>query len=259
MARKPKADEHPLRIDHLVETEHKAGVDLAWIVVFGTILCVIAIAFAVPDAMLDRIADTSGLNVNGIIALTTVVPLGATAFAYRRYRDAVGAQRELTHLSLHDGLTGLPNRRHLREVLPEAFRHARRFHTRAAVLFVDLDGFKSVNDTHGHHAGDEVLVAVAGRVRHAVRNSDLVSRVGGDEFVVACPAPCPEEEAVTIAERILTALVAPIRIEAGVVAIGASIGIAVHSDETTLEQLIRKADKALYVAKREEPGRYRVS
>lgn len=249
MARTTKPEPHPLRIEHLVETEHKAGVDLAWIVVFGTILCVLAIAFAVPDAVLDSIADTSGLNVNGVLALTTVVPLGATAFAFRRYRDAVGAQRELTHLSLHDALTGLPNRRHLREVLPEAFKYAKRFHTRSSVLFIDLDGFKSVNDTYGHEVGDRLMVAVGERLVRAAGEDRWVARYAGDEFVVIDPAPTTAEHSARFARELIGIIETPFELGADRIRISASVGLAHGDVSDDPEQVLRDADTAMYDAK----------
>lgn len=156
---------NPLHIDRLVESEHRAGRDLAWLVVTGVVLCGAAMIWRVPDRLLELVDDTSTLDANGVLALVVVLPLAATVFAWRRYRDAVGAQHELAHLSLHDGMTGLPNRRHLREVLPEAFTHARRHNTRAAVMFIDLDGFKAVNDTYGHELGDRLMSAVGDRLR----------------------------------------------------------------------------------------------
>jgi len=252
MARKTKPDPHPLRIDHLVETEHKAGVDLAWIVVLGTFLCVLAIAFAVPDALFDRIADTSGLNVNGVIALITVLPLGATAFAFRRYRDAVRAQRELTHLSLHDALTGLPNRRHLREVMPEAFRYAKRFNTRAGVLFIDLDGFKSVNDTYGHEVGDRLMAAVGERLVRAAGEDRWVARYAGDEFVIIDPAPTTTEHSARFARELIGIIETPFELGADRIRISASVGVAHGDVADDPEDVLHDADTAMYDAKHSE-------
>lgn len=249
MGRQPESSQNALRVDHLVETEHKAGTDLAWIVVFGTILCVLAIAFAVPDAVLDRIADRSGINANGIIALTTVIPLGASVFAFRRYRDAVGAQRELTHLSLHDSLTGLPNRRHLREVLPEAFRVARRHHTKAAVLFIDLDGFKAVNDTYGHEVGDRLMVAVGERLRRTAGDDRWVARYAGDEFVIIDPAPQTAEVAVRFSKDLVGVIETPFELGADQIGISASIGVAFGDITDEPEDVLRDADTAMYDAK----------
>ena len=249
MARKTKPEPHPLRIDHLGETEHQAGVDLAWIVVVGTILCVLAIAFALPDAVLDRVGETSGLNVNGVIALITVAPLGAAAFAFRRYRDAVGAQRELTHLSLHDALTGLPNRRHLRQVLPEAFRQAKRVRTKTGVLFVDLDGFTAVNDTYGHEVGDRLMAAVGERLVRSAGDDRWVARYAGDEFVVIDPAPTSLENSARFARQLVGDIETPFELGADRIRISASIGVAYGDAGDDPDEVLRDADTAMFDAK----------
>jgi diguanylate cyclase (GGDEF)-like protein len=245
-------DSHPLHIEALVESEHRAGTDLAWIVVVAVILSVVAIVFAIPDLLLERVADTSGLNVNGIIALITVVPLGATLFAFRRYRDAVQAQRELTHLSLHDALTGLPNRRHLRMVLPEAFRHARRNHTRAAVLFIDLDGFKAVNDTYGHEVGDRLMVAVGERLSRVAGEDRWVARYAGDEFVIVDPAPTTAEHAVRFARDLIGVIETPFELGEDRIGISASVGLAYGDVSDDPEAVLHDADTAMYDAKHSE-------
>ena len=118
-------NQDPLIVERIVESERRAGLDLAWIVVVGVLLCAGAIYWSVPDSLLERLDSLDRWNVNGILALAVILPLGAAAFALRRYHDAVAAQRELDRLTMHDALTGLPSRRHLREVLPNALRHAR--------------------------------------------------------------------------------------------------------------------------------------
>jgi diguanylate cyclase (GGDEF)-like protein len=251
VAEKP-ADDNPLRIDHLVETEHRAGIDLAWIVVFCAILCVLAIAFAVPETILDRVAYTSGTNTDGLIALVTVVPLGATLFAFRRYRDAVGAQLELAHLSLHDALTGLPNRRHIREVLPEAFRVASRNNTKSAVLFVDIDGFKAVNDTYGHEVGDKLMVAVGERLQREAGADRWVGRYAGDEFVIIDPAPLTTEHATRFARELIETIETPFALDEDQIAISASVGVAFGDVTDNPDSVLRDADTAMYDAKRSD-------
>ena len=248
MARREQ-NPNPLEVNRLVESEHRAGVDLAWVVVIGVVLCVCAIAWKVPDGLLERIDDTNGLNVNGVLALVTVVPLGASVFAWRRYRDAVGAQRELTHLSLHDAMTGLPNRRHLWEVLPEAFAHARRNNTRAAVMFIDLDGFKAVNDTYGHELGDQLMAAVAERLRHAADPGRWVARYAGDEFVVVDPEPTTNEAAARHAAELVALIEMPFQIGEDRISISASVGIAFGDLDSDPEEVLRDADTAMYEAK----------
>lgn len=248
MARRDTHD-NPFEVDLLVESEHRAGVDLAWIVVVAVMLCVVAIAFTVPDQLLAQIEEIENIDVNGVLALTFVVPLGATAFAIRRYRDAKKAQRELSYLSLHDVLTTLPNRRHLREVLPSALVHASRRNTQAAVFFIDLDGFKAVNDTYGHEVGDHLMVAVGGRLQRAAGKERWVARYAGDEFVIIDPAPHTNEHASRFARELVAVVEAPFEIGEDRITISASIGVAFGDVTADPEDLLREADTAMYAAK----------
>ncbi|MEM9465355.1 MAG: EAL domain-containing protein [Actinomycetota bacterium] len=248
MARRSQPD-NPFEVERLVESERRAGVDLAWIVVAAVLLCVVAIAFTVPDQLLDRLEDVENLDVNGVLALVVVVPLGATAFAVRRYRDAIRAQKELQHLSLHDGLTTLPNRRHLREVLPSALVHASRHNTKAAVFFIDLDGFKGVNDTYGHEVGDHLMIAVGGRLLRAAGEDRWVARYAGDEFVILDPDPRTPEQAKRFAAELVTLIEQPFEIGEDRISISASVGIAFGDVTDDAEDLLRDADIAMYAAK----------
>lgn len=242
-------DSSPFEIECLVESEHRAGVDLAWIVVLGVTLCVLAIAFTVPDQLLNRIDDVDELNFNGVLALVFIVPMGASFFALRRYRDAIGAQRQLTHLSLHDALTGLPNRRHLREVLPSSFLHARRNNTKAAVFFIDLDGFKVVNDTYGHEVGDELMKAVAERLQRMCEPDRWAARFAGDEFVLIDPLPHTHEAAERFAIDVVAAIETPFELGEDQISISASIGVAFGDVTDDPDEILRDADAAMYDAK----------
>ena len=159
-------------------------------------------------------------------------------------------QREmlLAHDALHDPLTGLLNRAGLREHVDIAWT-ARNVDTPMAILFGDLDGFKHVNDTLGHDAGDEVLVHVAQRLRTAVRADDVVTRWGGDEFVILCPAIASVDDATRIADRIRRALEAPFHVGPGLAEIGISIGVALDTGQPLPDLLIKDADAAAYRAK----------
>lgn len=159
-------------------------------------------------------------------------------------------QREmsLTHDARHDPLTGLLNRAGLRERVDAAWA-ARTRDAPMAVLFGDLDGFKRVNDTLGHDAGDEVLIHVAQRLRTAMRDGDVVARWGGDEFVILCPAVSTGDDVTRIAERIRTALQAPFRLGQGSAQIGISIGVAFDTGQPLPDLLIKDADAAAYQAK----------
>jgi diguanylate cyclase (GGDEF)-like protein len=157
----------------------------------------------------------------------------------------------LDRLAHHDGLTGLTNRAAFHELVDKTLRRAARSQRMSALLFIDLDGFKPVNDTHGHQAGDEVLRTVASRLRDTTREIDTVARLGGDEFAVLLDGVEDEAEAAAAAERILAAVAEPFDVDGSHAAeITASVGIALQSapDETSA-QLLRAADAAMYRAK----------
>jgi diguanylate cyclase (GGDEF)-like protein/PAS domain S-box-containing protein len=167
------------------------------------------------------------------------------------------AAAALAHAALHDALTGLPNRQLLTDRLEQALRRTSRTHQSVAVLFLDLDRFKLINDSHGHAAGDEVLVTVAERIQATVRAGDTVARFGGDEFVVLCEGADTAGRVAGLAERVSDALGAPFVVQGAEFFLAASIGIALGGDgDTTAEGLLRDADAAMYRAK--ERGRARV-
>jgi diguanylate cyclase (GGDEF)-like protein/PAS domain S-box-containing protein len=165
------------------------------------------------------------------------------------------AEMRLAHLALHDPLTGLPNRRALTEALERAIARAQRSGLPLAVLVLDLDGFKAINDRHGHPAGDATLVEVAARLRRTIRRSDLVARLGGDEFAVIAGELKGAAPVVRLAFRLRAVVRGPIALPATTAAIDTSIGVAFFpGDGQTTEQLLARADAALYAAKREQVG-----
>jgi diguanylate cyclase (GGDEF)-like protein/PAS domain S-box-containing protein len=164
------------------------------------------------------------------------------------------AEARIAHMAHHDALTGLPNRVLFHERLDETLSRVRRHAEVVAVLYLDLDQFKSVNDTLGHPAGDKLLVAVAERLRTCLRDCDMVARFGGDEFAVLQIGLAGPHEAGALADRIVTLLSEPYDIEGQQAVIGTSVGIALApADGETSDQLLRNADIALYQAK--EDGR----
>jgi diguanylate cyclase (GGDEF)-like protein/PAS domain S-box-containing protein len=172
----------------------------------------------------------------------------------RRAADELAvAQARLAHLAYHDALTDLPNRLLFQEHLEQAIARARRQNLAVAVLFVDLDDFKLVNDSHGHSVGDELLRVVAARLRGAVREADVVARLGGDEFLVLLAdvdAATAVDAAEHVAENIHTALRAPVLLAPGELYTHASIGAALYpSDAESAEEVLSKADIAMYRAK----------
>jgi diguanylate cyclase (GGDEF)-like protein/PAS domain S-box-containing protein len=222
------------------------------------------------NAAVDGTAD------GATVAWRAVHPDGTERWletALRAVRDAHGAPREivavtrdvserkdaetkLAHQALHDALTGLPNRALFLDRLEHALRRTRRRPGRVAVLFVDLDRFKLINDSFGHAAGDRLLCDVAARMDEALRPSDTIARFGGDELVVLCEDLDGEVGARTIADRIATLFEEPFVVEDGEAFLQASVGIAVAGASARAEDLIRDADAAMYRAK--ERGRARV-
>jgi diguanylate cyclase (GGDEF)-like protein/PAS domain S-box-containing protein len=168
----------------------------------------------------------------------------------RDVTDRKALEHRLTSQATHDSLTGLPNRLLLIDRLGHALERAERSGRPLAVLFCDLDRFKVVNDSLGHTAGDAMLFAVANRLRSAVRHGDTVARFGGDEFVVLAEDLSGETDAVRVAEQVMAALAAPVRVGGQDLHITVSVGIAVgRPGRDTAEALVRDADAAMYRAK----------
>jgi diguanylate cyclase (GGDEF)-like protein len=158
--------------------------------------------------------------------------------------------RQIQHQSMHDKLTGLANRALLKETLLSTLACRTPHDKGPAILFIDLDNFKAINDTMGHAAGDELLRTVARRIQNSVKRQDLVSRVGGDEFIVLLASAASEAEAVGVAERILLGIKEPFRLQLGEAVVGGSIGAALaYGGEPGADELIRRADAAMYKAK----------
>ncbi|MBI4996990.1 MAG: GGDEF domain-containing protein [Rhodocyclales bacterium] len=166
-------------------------------------------------------------------------------------------QLELDHLASHDPLTGLPNRRVFLDRVEHALNRARRTETRLAILFVDLDHFKEVNDKLGHAVGDVMLLAVADRMRTTVRAADTVARLGGDEFIILVEDVENLEAVAMVARKIIESLAHPVWYQGQSLAVGASIGIAVYPrDGATTTEVIASADQAMYRAKLSGRNRY---
>jgi len=165
------------------------------------------------------------------------------------------AEARLAHLALHDELTGLPNRMLLVDRVERALLENRRSGRCVAVVFIDIDHFKRVNDTLGHAAGDVLLATVARRLSDAARESDTVARMGGDEFVACVPGVGGEEEALTIASRLVRLAGAPVDLDGRELRIGLSAGVAVSRPGSTTSDLLRESDDALYAAKHAGRGR----
>ncbi|MDQ0624690.1 MULTISPECIES: diguanylate cyclase domain-containing protein [Paraburkholderia] len=194
----------------------------------------------------------------GTLPLKRTDEIGVLARCFDRLRREIRSQmdalhvkqRELVHLATHDVLTGLPNRMLFMEKLERAIQDATRRREGLAVLFVDLDRFKQINDQFGHAVGDKVLVAVALRLKQVLHSADVVARLGGDEFIVLIEGPRSAEAAPGIASRIMTTLNEEIVMDGQGMTVGASIGISQFPDDSgTAEELLLNADAAMYAAK----------
>lgn len=217
---------------------------------------------------------SSHYGLTALVALVLALGAGTTVWLSRRakgdLREAYDALRrkseerealaeQLTHQAYHDGLTGLPNRALCMREPDTALRAALSGGGSLAVVLIDLDGFKDVNDTLGHAAGDELLRRAAERLRGAVLDGDTVARLGGDEFAIVIPGGT-RDSAVAVSTRVIAALRRPIGAGGQEVRVGASIGVAVQAAPTgaTADELLADADIAMYEAKKNGKGRYRV-
>jgi diguanylate cyclase (GGDEF)-like protein/PAS domain S-box-containing protein len=172
--------------------------------------------------------------------------------------DRAGAEEAVRHQALHDPLTGLANRTLLANQLDHALRVSARSKETVGVLLLDLDRFKDINDTLGHRVGDQLLQAVAERLRQGVREGDVVARLGGDEFVVLCSDAGSEERVAELAERLVEGLEKPIMVGSNELFVSASLGIAFGGRTSTADALLRDADVAMYRAKDQGGGRFEV-
>ncbi len=195
-----------------------------------------------------------------MLNIAFVVIMVAVAALFQHSKEIV--QQELVRLALFDTLTGLPNRRNLDLLAQGAAARSQRTGTQTAMLYLDLDGFKSINDRHGHATGDDVLRAFAQRLLATVRSTDTVARLSGDEFVVLLEQISQPQEAVGVAQAILGQMNQPLAVGSAAqpFAVSTSIGIACSgSQNLPFDQLLVVADHALYAAKSAGRGRYQLA
>ncbi len=202
-----------------------------------------------------------------IIVLTKGWKVSKTAIgaiiANERLQDEVElhmkTKKQLKHLATHDTLTDLPNRRLLQELVSVILNRASRYKKQFAIMFIDLDGFKSVNDSHGHDAGDVLLQEIAKRLKVQTRSTDIIARMGGDEFIIVySDIETGASETDLLAKRIIETLNVPIPLpDGGIAHIGGSIGISLYPKHgSEIETLIKAADDAMYVVKKKEKNNF---
>jgi len=226
----------------------------------GAVFTFPMIVEGMPIGALDVYQDIPGpLDPDDLTACQVLTDISAAyvgnSRAHQTARDRAAVMQQLI---MHDPLTGLPNRALLQDRLAVAVAKGCRAGALLAVLFVDLDHFKSVNDRYGHRVGDDLLAMVALRLRQAVRPGDTLARLGGDEFVIVCEDLTDAAAAEDVARRIAETLAQPFPLPAvGELALGASVGIAFAGDTISLpEVILRDADTAMYQAKAAGGGRY---
>jgi diguanylate cyclase (GGDEF)-like protein len=231
-------------------------------------LIVVVSSVAIWGALNDRGPFATGpltdrlIMLQGFMAVTAVTALILAAITTENQGAQVALQQAndtLTHRALHDPLTGLPNRLVLVDRLRQALARLVRDPGMIALMFVDLDYFKQINDSLGHETGDRVLTVVADRIRSALRPDDTTARFGGDEFLILCENIDGVQHARDIAERLSKAVSRPIALDSGLANVSVTVGIALSGDASSRpEELIRDADAALYVAKERGRKRYEV-
>jgi diguanylate cyclase (GGDEF)-like protein len=212
--------------------------------------------FDLPPTLFQFALDHGDWEADDVVFVLTMLPVAFLIYVSRRRQDLAReidarrtAETESHRLARHDPLTGLPNRRFFAEKLDEALRRGAAENARTAVLMLDLDGFKAINDTLGHGAGDEALVEFTNRVSAIIRAGTLMARVGGDEFAIVMTKIGLDDPA-RLAHRIVASLAQPLRIRDMTVTLGVGIGIGVAPDNgTTRDDVVRRADLALYRAK----------
>ncbi|MEX2394289.1 MAG: GGDEF domain-containing protein [Actinomycetota bacterium] len=190
----------------------------------------------------------------------TLIAAGAAVMSLLVLARMAGLLTALESAALQDPLTGLPNRRLLLDRISQAFRRAERSQGPVAVLFLDLGGFKHVNDRFGHEAGDEALVEIARRIKSAVRASDTVARLGGDEFVIVCEG-LSKKQAESLARRIRAGVASPLSVRGSLVELTVDLGIAVEhaNQQNDVSHLLSAADRAMYDAKHAAKARVEAS
>jgi len=244
--------------DYLVRNRVKIF-DLGFIIITLAVLALFAFQIDIFENEARETRHQETVELDELMVLTSLLMGGVLFYTWRRAREhqrenrqRIAAEREVMSLALQDPLTGLPNRRQFDDTLKAAVNAMPAEPEAHAVFLLDLNGFKRINDVHGHPIGDQVLIHVGARLLRAVRDGDLAARLGGDEFAVLARNVAGAEGATNIALRIIESLTPPVVINGVQHAVGTAIGVALtpHDGDTPAE-LLRKADVALYRAKSE--------
>ena len=239
-------------------------IDAFFLTLIALLTALICARYDAMESLMEFAEKYERYEIDEIFALLIILSFAFCVFAWRRVlelRDQIrqrnAAEARMRHLAMHDTLTGLPNRALFARRLNQEIARAERDNTRVAVLALDLDKFKQINDFYGHGVGDALLVAAGERVSELVRRMDTVARLGGDEFAVIQPGLDGPDPAAALAARIVRALAEPFEVEGHKLVMGVSIGITLSSRKrVNPEELLRAADVAMYRSKTEGRSTY---
>jgi diguanylate cyclase (GGDEF)-like protein/PAS domain S-box-containing protein len=210
--------------------------------------------FGVTREVIGMRKDLSAFPLELKTSLITIQNKPLYIISARDISDRKNAEQRISYMASHDALTNLPNRTLLQDRIQQTLAHCVRRHQQAAIIFIDLDKFKAINDTLGHDVGDALLKETSARLVSHVRSDDTVARHGGDEFIILLTEICHPEDAGAIAQKLLESLLLPFNIKNHTLYISASIGIAIYPDDgQNMETLLKNSDLAMYHAK--ETGR----
>ena len=240
--------------------------DLIGIIVFSVVCFFLAVKFNAFENMYEFSRAHEELELDELFSLLMILSVAFGVYSIRRVLELrvevkvrIQAEEEIRKLAYYDPLTGVANRILLKDRLTHIVALARRHESQLAILFIDLDGFKQINDTLGHKYGDEVLKNVAQRLLGAVRSFDTVSRIGGDEFIVVLEEVSGIEEINQITERIYGALIKAHKLAGKEVVVTPSIGVSIFPEHGEIcDTLIGRADTAMYYVKAEGKSRFAV-
>jgi len=211
-------------------------------------------------ATTDRNAEEMGLALGAVDYISKPIKVEIAKLRIRNLLEREALRRQLERIAHYDVLTKLPNRALLSDRMNQAMLQAQRRNDKLAVVFLDLDGFKTVNDTHGHEAGDFLLVTLAERMQEALRDSDTLARFGGDEFVTVLPDLATITSCTPVLTRLLQAAAQPVQYGQLTLQVSASLGVSFYpqAQEMDADQLLRQADQAMYQAKQSGKNRFHI-
>lgn len=243
----------------------RAAIDALLLGIFVIVTLAFAISFDALEMLIEWSEDHEEYEVDEIFSLMILSSIALAAFSIRRMRELRRemvlrdeAETNLRHVAMHDALTGLPNRVMFNRQLEKELARASREHGQVAVLVIDLDRFKMVNDVFGHAVGDELLQVVSDRFINNTRRMDTVARLGGDEFAIIQPLINQPDGAQQLATRLIAALLEPLQLSEQQILSSLSIGIVIgKGNEVPAAELVRNADIALYRAKAEGRSTFR--